>query len=96
MPMTPSPTLLAVRVTPRASRDEVAGWSGDELEVRVVAPPDGGKANAAVCSAVARAIGLPKSRVSVRRGSTSRHKVLEITGLDGEAVSAALRGSSRS
>lgn len=69
---------LAVHVTPRAGKDEVAGWRGDELEVRVTAPPDGGKANEAACKLVAGLLGVPKSAVRVARGQTARHKSLEI------------------
>ncbi len=69
---------LAVHVTPRSGRDEVAGWRGSELSVRVTAPAEGGKATAAVCRIVAKALGVPKSSVSVVRGATSRHKVLEV------------------
>lgn len=70
--------LLAVHVTPRTSKDEVCGWKGTELAVRVTAPPDAGRANLAVCEVVARALGVPKTSVRVSRGGTSRHKVLEI------------------
>jgi hypothetical protein len=71
---------VAVHVTPRASRDEISGWRGGELSVRVTAPPDGGRANAAVCSVVAQALGLPRSAVRVVLGHTSRHKRLEVDG----------------
>ncbi len=73
---------LAVRVTPKASRDEVAGWHGRELSVRVTSPPEKGKANAAVCKTIAEALGVPKSAVKVMRGETSRHKQLSIEGVD--------------
>lgn len=65
---------LAVHVTPKAGRDEVAGWRGGELQVMVTAPAEGGRANAAVCIVLARALGVPKSAVRVVRGETSRHK----------------------
>jgi len=71
-------TRLAVRVTPRADRDEVCGWRGAELTVRVTAAPDGGKANAAVEKTIAAALGLPKSSVNVVRGHASRVKQLEV------------------
>lgn len=85
----PGPARIAVRVTPRAGRDEIAGYAGGELEVRVTVAPDGGKANAAVCRLVAQALGLPKSAVSVVRGSTSRHKMLAVAGVDVDTVHAA-------
>lgn len=73
---------LAVHVTPKAGRDEVAGWRGSELVVKVTVAPEGGKANAAACAVVAGVLGVAKSQVSVVRGHTSRHKMLEIAGVD--------------
>jgi len=74
-------TRLAVHVTPRAGRDEVAGWRGGELSVRVAAAPDGGKANKAVCAVVATALDVPPSSVTVVRGHTSRHKQIVVDGV---------------
>lgn len=82
--------MLAVHVTPKAVRDEVAGWRGAELSVRVTVAPEGGKANAAVCSAVAKALGVPKTSVRVAKGATSRHKMLEVTGVGEQDVRDAL------
>jgi hypothetical protein len=81
---------LAVHVTPKASRPGIAGWRDAELSVRVSAPPEGGKANADVCATVAKALGVPKSRVSVVRGQGSRHKELEIEGVSADEMTAAL------
>ena len=76
---------LAVRVTPRAARDGVDGPGRDAagrpaLAVRVRAAPEGGRANAAVCAAVARAAGLPKSAVTVTHGAGARDKRLHLAG----------------
>jgi len=73
---------IAVHLTPRSGRDEVAGWRGGELSVRVSAPPESGKANAAACKVIARALGVPKSAVCVVRGMTSRHKRVLVEGVD--------------
>jgi uncharacterized protein (TIGR00251 family) len=81
---------IAVHVTPRSARDEVAGWRGGELSVRVRAVPEDGKANTAVCAALARALGVPKSAVSVVRGGTSRHKQVEVEGVTDLDVARAL------
>jgi hypothetical protein len=72
---------LKVRVTPKARGNSVEGWSGDVLRVRVQAVPERGKANEAVCRLLAEAIGVPASRVSLRRGESSREKLLFIDGL---------------
>ena len=74
-------TRIAVHLTPKSGRDEVAGWRGGELSLRVTAAPEGGKANAAACALVAGALGVPKSAVRVVRGQTSRHKQLEVDGV---------------
>lgn len=84
-----APLRIAVHVTPKSGRDEVAGWRGGELSVRVTAPPEGGKANAAVCGLLADALGVPKSSVRVVRGDTSRHKQLEVDAVGEAEVHAA-------
>jgi len=73
---------LAVHVTPKSGKDEIAGWRGDELQVRVTVPPEGGKANQAVCRLIAHALGVPKSHVRVARGESSRHKSIEVAEVD--------------
>ena len=82
---------LRVRVTPRADRNEVAGERAGVLLVRVTAPPEAGKANAAACKVVARALGIAPSRVTVAHGAGSRQKSLRVEGLDQKRLKAALR-----
>lgn len=83
---------LAVHATPKSGRDEIVGWRGSELSVRVTSAPEGGKANAAVCKTVAAALGVAKSHVKVVRGETSRHKILTIDGVDEADLVAAFGG----
>jgi uncharacterized protein (TIGR00251 family) len=77
----PEPVRLGVKVVPGASRDAIAGWLGDVLKVRVTAPAERGRANAAVEALVAGALGLPGACVSVVKGRTSPRKTLEIRGV---------------
>ena len=84
---------LAVRVTPRGGRDGVEGWSRDAagrplLRVRVAAAAADGAANAAVLALLAKALGVPRSRVQIVRGETSRVKQIEAEGLDEVALAA--------
>lgn len=72
---------LEIKVIPGASRSGVAGWLGDALKVRVTAPAERGKANAAVAAAIAEAVGVPRTSVRVVAGHTSPRKVIEIAGL---------------
>ena len=84
--------LLAVRVQPRAKRDEVVGERGDAVVIRVAAPPVDGKANVALCRFVAARVGVPRGAVSVVRGESSRDKLLRVEGVESDAVRAALLG----
>lgn len=85
---------LMVRLTPRAGRDALGGLREIEpdeplLQARVAAPPLEGAANTALIKLVAKALGVPKSAVTVVAGETSRIKALEIEG-DADALEAAL------
>ncbi|MDH3265233.1 MAG: DUF167 domain-containing protein [Paracoccaceae bacterium] len=70
-------TELAIRVTPRASRNAME-THGPALRVKVTAVPEGGKANAAVTKLLAKALGLPTSRIALIRGETARDKAFRI------------------
>ena len=87
-------TDVSIRLQPRARRDEVVGERAGAIVIRVTAPPVDGKANAALCAFVARAAGVPPSRVSVVRGQTSRDKVVRVDGVDEEILKQALLGQS--
>ena len=77
----PSQTTLDVRVTPRAARDQVVGWTDGVLRVRVSAPPLEGKANVAVAKLLAKALGVPRRRIAVVRGLRDRNKRVVVEGL---------------
>ena len=85
---------IRVRLTPRAARDEIAGWQGDVLRVRVTAPPVEGQANAALARLLARALGVPPSRVGVIAGARGREKTVAIEGLSQEEALLRLGGRS--
>lgn len=74
-------TRIRVRLTPRAARDEIAGWQGDLLRVRVAASPVDGKANAALERLLAEALHLPKRAVRIVAGVQSREKTVLVEGL---------------
>jgi uncharacterized protein (TIGR00251 family) len=72
---------LSVKVTPKASRSAILGWSGEFLRVAVAAPPERGRANAELEGLIAGVLGLARERVSVVVGHAGRRKLLEIEGL---------------
>lgn len=77
---------LRLLVQPRASRDQLAGTQGDELKVRLAAPPVDGAANLACCAFFAKLCKLPRSRVTLIAGESSRHKRLLLAEADASAV----------
>ena len=81
---------IAVRVQPRARRDEIAGERGGALVVRVTAPPVEGKANDAVRKLLAERLGIARGLVTVVRGASGRDKLVEIDGMETEAARRAL------
>ena len=74
----PDGAVVSVRVQPRARRDEIVGWQGTTLQVRVTAPPLDGRANDAVIGVLAEAIGVPRAAVGLVSGATSRNKLFRI------------------
>jgi len=68
-------------VQPRASRTEVAGVLGDQLRVRLTAPPVDGAANEALVRFLAERLGVPRSAVRVVSGETGRSKVVAVEGI---------------
>ena len=68
---------IAVRVTPKASRDRIL-FEADTIRVYVTTVPEDGKANKAVVKLLSKALGVPKTRLDLIRGATSRDKVFRI------------------
>ena len=79
----------AVCVTPKSGKDEVVG-----LAVAADGTADNGKANKAVCKLLAGELGIAKGAVSIRRGETSHHKMLELA-MDEAAYQAWYKGLPR-
>jgi uncharacterized protein (TIGR00251 family) len=76
---------MAVRLTPRARRNAVAGLSTgadgrSALAIRLAAPPVDGAANKALIAFLAEQLGLPKSAISISSGETARLKMLHVAG----------------
>lgn len=68
---------IAVRVTPRASRDRIDVEDG-AIRVYVTVVPEDGKANQAVVKLLAKALGVAKTRLVLVRGATARDKVFRV------------------
>jgi uncharacterized protein len=73
--------MIALKVTPRASSNAVAGILGNEVRVKVTAPPVDSAANAAVVDFLAEKLGCPRGAVRLVRGATNPHKTVSVAGL---------------
>lgn len=85
---------IAIRLTPKASRNRIGPISRDAtgaaaFKAQVTAPPEDGKANAALVKLVAKKLSVAKSRISIAIGATSRRKILLVAG-DARALVAKL------
>lgn len=81
---------LAVKVTPRASRDRIGGERAGRLDLRVTAAPEAGRANAAAERLLADALGVAKTKVAVVAGHSARQKRVHVTGMSAAEVRGAL------
>lgn len=77
----PAACTLELKVIPNAPRDEIAGWLGSALKVKLHAPALDGRANEALTSFLAQQLGLPRRAIALVRGDKSRHKQVRIDGI---------------
>jgi uncharacterized protein (TIGR00251 family) len=82
---------LAVKLLPRAARNEIGPALGNEIKIKVTAPPVEGAANEALIRFLAEMLGCPRSAVQIVRGQTSRHKTVAIAGLGAAEALARLK-----
>ena len=78
--------LLAVKLLPRAGKNEIGGPLGDELRIKVTAPPVDSAANEALIEFLADKLDCGRSRIELLRGHTSRHKSLKLHGFSAAEV----------
>jgi uncharacterized protein (TIGR00251 family) len=78
---------LAVRVTPRASRNEVVELLDDgTIKIRIASPPSDNEANETLIEFLSEILGGPKSRLDIVAGMTGRDKLISVMDMDVETV----------
>ncbi|MBW1952317.1 MAG: DUF167 domain-containing protein [Deltaproteobacteria bacterium] len=70
--------LLRLKIVPGARRTQIAEVYGDQLKIRVAAPPQKGAANEALLAFLARKLQISKSQMRLRSGARDRSKVVEV------------------
>ena len=84
--MTGQAATVSVKVVPRSNKDEVAGWEGDTVKIRLKAAPTDGKANEALVRFLADQIGVAVSQVEIVTGHSSRRKIIRFRGATAERI----------
>lgn len=88
---TPEGVLFTAHVQPRASRCEICGPKDGELKLRLTSPPVEDAANKQCVELIAKALGIAKSRVAIKSGAKSRHKVVTVAGMEPAALLSAFK-----
>jgi uncharacterized protein len=82
----PNGVWLAIKLQPRASTNEIGEVLGNELRIKVTAPPVDSAANEALVRFLAETLDCARNRVELVRGQTSRHKTVRVLGMTAEDV----------
>jgi uncharacterized protein (TIGR00251 family) len=78
---------LAVRITPRASKNEIVEILSDgTIKIHLTAPPVEGKANEALIKFLAEVLGVPLTRIEVVAGASGRDKLISVLEMDSATV----------
>lgn len=77
---------LAVKIVPKSSSNQILGWEGEELKIKIAAVPEKGEANEELIHFLAKTFKIAKSQIQLVKGQTSRHKKLRITNLSEEDI----------
>lgn len=78
--------IITVKALPHSARAGVRGVDGGALKVAVAAPPEKGKANAAVLVELAKFLSVPRASLELLSGDSSRNKRVLVKGLTADAV----------
>jgi uncharacterized protein (TIGR00251 family) len=83
---------LAVKLQPRASANAIQAQHGEELKIKVTAPPVDSAANEALVELLAETLDCAKNSVQIVKGRTSRHKLIKLIGIPAEEALKRLTG----
>ena len=86
----PDGVMLSIKVQPRAPSNQIGETLGNELKVKVTAPPVDSAANEAVIRLLAEFFECGRNRIELVRGHTSRHKLVKLCGVSESAAKARL------
>jgi uncharacterized protein (TIGR00251 family) len=71
-------SIIPVKIVPRSSKNQIVGWQGDVLKIKIKSPPVDGEANAELVRFLAEALDIPKSKIEIIKGQSAKNKLLRI------------------
>ncbi len=83
---------LELKVIPNAPHNEIVGWLGTTLKIKIRAPALEGRANDELLTFLAARLGVSRRAVTLLRGDKSRRKIVRLSGLDLTKVKSCLGG----
>lgn len=86
--------IIRIKVIPKAYCNDVVGWEGEELKVRLAAVPEKDEANIELVRFLANVLGLAKSKIEIVQGRISRHKRVCLKGISLVELEEKLKGFS--
>lgn len=72
---------LHLFIQPKASKNEVVGPHNGEIKIKITSPPVDGEANAGLIEFLSKLFKIPKRDITLVKGETNRHKVVELAGV---------------
>ena len=88
--MNENQAILNIRLQPGSSKNTITGHTDGVLHIKITTRPEKGKANESLIKYLSNLLGIPKSRIEIQKGTTSRNKILLIDGLSTEEISSIL------
>ncbi len=82
---------FAVKVIPRASKNQIVGIEGDAIKIRLNAPPVEGKANDALMEFLADVLQVARAQIGIVTGQTARRKIVRVQGRTSKQIEDALK-----
>src|SRR4051812_26716799 len=77
----PDGVILAIKLQPRASAETIGESVGEELRIKVTAPPVDSRANEALVKLLAKQLNWPRNQMRLVKGGASRHKLVKVHGI---------------
>lgn len=79
-------SLLKIKVVPNSSRNQISGWLGDSLKIKLQAPPEDGKANKALIRLLSTTLKIGEKQISLEFGERSPEKLIRFEGIGQEEL----------